>query len=78
MKVAVLGAGVSGITAARLLREKGNETIVYEKEKTPGGLARTRFTDGYLYDPFGGHIFNSKRQEIVDWVFSILPKERDS
>lgn len=76
MKVAVLGAGVSGITAARLLREKEIETVVYEKEKTPGGLARTRFTDGYLYDPFGGHIFNSKRKEIVDWVFSILPKER--
>lgn len=75
MKIAVLGAGVSGLTVARLLKEKGNDVYIYEKEKTVGGLARTRFTNGNLYDPHGGHIFNSKHSEVVDWVFSILPKE---
>lgn len=75
MQIAVLGAGVSGLTAARLLKEKGNHVTVYEKNKTAGGLARSRFTEGYLYDPHGGHIFNSRHQEVVDWVFSILPKE---
>lgn len=75
MKAAVLGAGVSGLTIARLLRDKGHEVVVYEKEARPGGLARSRFTEGYLYDPYGGHIFNSKNQDVVDWVFSILPKE---
>lgn len=72
---AVLGSGVSGLTAARLLTDMGYSVAVYEKESTIGGLARTRFTDGYLYDPHGGHIFNSKHPEIVEWVFSILPKE---
>ena len=76
MKIAVLGAGVSGLTAARLLKDKGHEVTVYEKESTPGGLARTRYTQGYLYDPHGGHIFNSKHPEVVDWVFSVLPKEK--
>lgn len=75
MQIAVLGAGVSGLTAARLLKEKGHAVTVYEKNDTVGGLARTRYTEGYLYDPHGGHIFNSKHQEVVDWVFSILPKE---
>lgn len=75
MHIAVLGAGVSGLTAARLLKEKGHSVTVYEKNSTVGGLARTRFTEGYLYDPHGGHIFNSKHQKVVDWVFSILPKE---
>ena len=75
MQIAVLGAGVSGLTAARLLKEKGHDVKVFEKNDTVGGLARTRYTDGYLYDPHGGHIFNSKHQEVVDWVFSILPKE---
>ena len=60
MKAAILGAGISGLSAARLLKEKGVDVTVYEKETTVGGLARTRFTDGYLYDPYGGHIFNSK------------------
>lgn len=76
MRIAVLGAGVSGLTAARLLKDRGHDVVVYEKEATVGGLARTRFTEGYLYDPYGGHIFNSKNQEVVDWVFSILPKEK--
>ncbi len=75
MKVAVLGGGVSGLTAARLLKEKGHDVKLFEKNSALGGLARTRFTDGYLYDPHGGHIFNSKHAKVVDWVFSILPKE---
>lgn len=75
MRIAVLGAGVSGLTAARLLKDKGHDVTVYEKEHTVGGLARTRFTDGYLYDPHGGHILNSKHREVMEWVFSILPEE---
>lgn len=76
MKIAVLGAGVTGLTAARLLKENGHEVIVYEKNNTPGGLARSRYVDGKLYDPHGGHIFNSKHKKVVDWVFSILPKDK--
>ena len=75
MRIAVLGAGVSGLTAARLLMDQGHEVTVYEKEHMPGGLARSRVTDGYLYDPHGGHILNSKHPEVMDWVFSLLPKE---
>lgn len=76
MKIAVLGAGVSGLTAARLLHDKGHDVTVYEKNSTPGGLARTRFTDGYLYDPHGGHILNSKHAEVMEWVFSLYSKDK--
>ena len=75
MKIAVLGAGVSGLTAARRLKAKGYDVTVYEREGKAGGLAKSRIVDGYVYDPHGGHIFNSKNQDIVDWVFSLLPKE---
>ena len=75
MKIAVLGAGVSGLTAGRLLSDKGYQVTIFEKNETPGGLARSRFKDGYLYDPHGGHIFNSKHPEVVEWVFSLLSKE---
>lgn len=75
MKIAVLGAGVSGLTAARILKDRGSDVVVFEKNENPGGLARSRFTDGFLYDPHGGHILNSKHPEVMDWVFSILPKE---
>jgi len=75
MKVAVLGAGVSGLTVARKLKEKCYDVTVYEQCEKPGGLAKTRNTNGFVYDLHGGHIFNSKNQDIVDWIFSILPKE---
>ena len=75
MKIAVLGAGVSGLTAARILKDKGYEVVLFEKNSNPGGLARSRFTDGFLYDPHGGHILNSKHPEVMDWVFSILPED---
>lgn len=75
MKIAVLGAGVSGLSAARILKDRGYDVTLLEKNSTPGGLARSRFTNGFLYDPHGGHILNSKHPEVMDWVFSILPKE---
>jgi protoporphyrinogen oxidase len=75
MKTAVLGAGVTGLTAARKLHDRDVAATVYESGRQIGGLAKSRVTGGYIYDPHGGHIFNSKNREIVEWVFSILPKE---
>ena len=76
MGIAVLGAGVSGLTVARRLRDKGYEVVVYDQNEKPGGLARSRMVGDYVYDPHGGHIFNSKNQKIVDWVFSLLSKDK--
>lgn len=39
MKIAVLGAGFTGLTAALRLSQKGHEVTVFEKEKSVGGLA---------------------------------------
>ena len=75
MNIAILGAGVTGLTAARLLNDRGHSTVVFEKEDTIGGLARSRYKDGFLYDPHGGHILNSKHPEVMEWVFSLLPKD---
>ena len=75
MKIAVLGAGISGLSAARLLKDRGCDVAVYEKNATIGGLARSRVTDGILYDPHGGHILNSKHPEVMDWAFSLYQKE---
>lgn len=75
MKVAVLGAGVSGLSAARLLKDRGCDVTVYEQNPTVGGLARSRVTGGILYDPHGGHILNSKHPEVMDWAFSLYGKE---
>jgi phytoene dehydrogenase-like protein len=39
MKVAVIGAGFTGLTAALRLSEKGHDVIIFEKEDQVGGLA---------------------------------------
>ena len=41
MKVAVIGAGPAGITAAYQLAKQGIEVEVFEASGSPGGLAKT-------------------------------------
>ncbi len=55
MKVAVVGAGISGLTTAFYLQKAGISVKVFEKEKNVGGKAKTIIEDGYLveYGPNG-------------------------
>lgn len=46
--IAILGAGISGLTAA--YRLKGQEVTVFEKESRVGGLIRTSFHNGSLFE----------------------------
>lgn len=68
-KIAVIGAGISGLTTARLLQEKQHHVIVFEQESTPGGLIRCQRINGSLFHLCGGHVFNSKRQDVLDWFW---------
>lgn len=49
-KVAVIGAGFSGIAAASCLAKEGYNVTVYEKNSTLGGRARKFEESGYLFD----------------------------
>ena len=39
-KIAVIGSGPAGLTAAYFLSLKGHSVTVYEKEEKPGGMLR--------------------------------------
>ena len=50
-KVAVIGAGIAGLSAAAYLAKEGFEVDVYEKHRIAGGRARQFTTDnGYTFD----------------------------
>lgn len=50
-KIAIIGTGFSGISAAAYAAKEGNEVHVYEKHNQPGGRARQFTTDnGYTFD----------------------------
>ncbi|MGA0060145.1 MAG: protoporphyrinogen/coproporphyrinogen oxidase [Planctomycetota bacterium] len=68
MKIAILGAGISGVAAARMLAEDGHDVTVLEKSERAGGLCKSRVVDGFTFDDAGGHIMFSKRQDVMDWM----------
>lgn len=45
MHIAVVGAGIAGLTLARSLQDKGHEVVVYERNEEPGGRMGTRQTE---------------------------------
>lgn len=75
-KIAIIGAGVSGLSAAHFLKDKFDITI-FEKEDRPGGLIKCRRVNGNLFHTCGGHVFNSKRQDVLDWFWSKFVREEE-
>lgn len=74
MKIGILGAGISGLSIAKLLN-KHYDVEILERDVSAGGIAKTRIIDGIAYHPIGGHCFNSKYQDVLDFVFdNILDK----
>src|SRR5829696_2448286 len=50
MKVIVVGAGLAGLTCAKVLAERGTEVVVFEVSDGVGGRVRTDEKDGFLLD----------------------------
>lgn len=75
-KVAIIGAGISGLSTAHML--KGNyEVMIFEKDSIPGGLIKCRRVNGSLFHTCGGHVFNSKREDVLNWFWSKFVKEEE-
>lgn len=75
-KIGIIGAGVSGMSIARLLKDDF-EVEVLEKSNNVGGIARTKDVDGKPYHINGGHCFNSKFNDVLDFVFNaVLDKDK--
>lgn len=69
--IAVLGAGVCGLYAARILSRAGARVTVVEREDEVGGLARGYLINGNYYD-VGVHHLHAWDHEIFEDVHTMM------
>ena len=60
--IAVIGAGISGLTTARVLQDQGQQVVVFEKSRGRGGRAATRRVDHLCFD-HGAQCFTARHPE---------------
>lgn len=75
-KIAVIGAGISGLSIAHCLKD-AFEIKIFEKESRPGGLIKCERIEGNLYHTVGGHVFNSKQKDVLDWFWNFFDREKE-
>ena len=55
-KIAIVGAGITGLVAARRLADAGRRPTIFEKSRGPGGRAATRRIEGGTVDHGAPHL----------------------
>ena len=69
MQYIVVGAGIAGCTAARILAEKGYKAEVWEKRPVIAGNAYDCLnSQGIMIHCYGPHIFHTARKEAYDFL----------
>jgi oxygen-dependent protoporphyrinogen oxidase len=68
--VAIVGGGVTGLTAAFRLRQRGIPSVVYESGSRPGGPVHTTERDGYLAEDGPNTLLETspKLRQLIDDV----------
>src|SRR5438132_781469 len=73
-RVAILGGGACGMTAALTLARAGVEVTVLERERRVGGLCGTQERGGFRFD-LGGHRFLSRNAALIAMVRELLGED---
>ena len=70
MRAVVVGAGISGLVAARSLAERGHDVVVFDKGRSPGGRLATRRIGAATLD-HGAQFFTVRTepfaQQVAGW-----------
>lgn len=73
--IAILGAGISGLSSAYYLKKNGFEVKVFESKEYYGGLARSFVWNGFTCD-FAAHRFFTNDENVLHSVFQLNPMLR--
>lgn len=82
-QIAILGAGISGLTTAFLLKKKGHQVTVFEKSHRTGGYIGTQIKDKYLIE-IGANGFLNNEPKTLDLINQlglhneIIPSQEDA
>jgi predicted NAD/FAD-dependent oxidoreductase len=66
-RVAVVGAGISGLACASTLKARGAHVVVFEASRRPGGRAATEITPAGSFDQ-GAQFFTAHSSDFESWV----------
>ena len=70
--IGILGGGLTGLTLGYLLKQRGMDFEILEKENECGGLMRSLKSEGFTFDYGGSHILFSKDKKVLDFLLKIL------
>lgn len=74
MPVVIVGAGLTGLSAAYVLHENGVPVRVLEADAEVGGASKTVQFKGFRFD-LGGHRFYTRNQEVLGLVHKLIGNE---
>lgn len=77
MKIAIVGGGISGLSVGKMLHANGFVVDLFEQKDQIGGLVNCTIEDGNLFHRVGGHVFNTKNDEISKWFWDLFDQEND-
>jgi len=75
-KIAIIGAGISGLSAGQILGKK-HQVEIFDKASKPGGLIKCDRINDNLFHKVGGHVFNSRNQKVLDWFWNFFDRDNE-
>ena len=67
ISIAIIGAGVAGLSAANIVKRSGRPYHVYEKSKTAGGISSSFKVDEFTFD-YGIHGLYTEDKYVLDYL----------
>ena len=69
IKNVIIGSGVAGLAASHALKEKGEDSVIFEQDKTYGGLCGSFCIEGFTFDRFV-HLSFAKKEPAASDLFA--------